>query len=133
MEYKSILIVEDDPDLNYTLVNILEMHGFENQIVVMKNGAEALDYLFLQSGIQTGRNLPKLIILDINMPKIDGLQVLATIRDIETTKKIPVLIITSSILPQDIERATRYGANDYLVKPLDIDNFIKTVKGFVGE
>jgi len=131
MEYKSILIVEDDPDLNYTLVNILEMHGFENQIVVMKNGAEALDYLFLQSGIQTGRNLPALIILDINMPKIDGLQVLATIRDIETTKKIPVLIITSSILPQDIERATRYGANDYLVKPLDIDNFIKTVKGFV--
>lgn len=131
MEYKSILIVEDDPDLNYTLVNILEMHGFENQIIVMKNGAEALDYLFLQSGIQTGRNLPSLIILDINMPKIDGLQVLATIRDIETTKKIPVLIITSSILPQDIERATRYGANDYLVKPLDIDNFIKTVKSYV--
>lgn len=132
MDHKSILIVEDDPDLNYTLVNILEMHGFENQVAVMKNGAEALDYLFLQSGIQTGRNLPSLIILDINMPKIDGLQVLATIRDIETTKSIPVLIITSSILPQDIERATRYGANDYLIKPLDIDNFIKTVRSYVS-
>lgn len=129
MKNNKILIVDDEVDYTETIKTVLEVNGFSGRVDVTKNGAEALDYLFGTDHHPYGiKNIPGIILLDINMPKIDGLQTLLTIRDVEETKNIPVVMLTSSINREDMERAIKFGANGYLIKPIDIENLLSLIR-----
>lgn len=130
MRLKTILLIEDNPD-DIELVEIaLSTKRIANEITVVTDGAEALDFLFCQ-GKYTTRNtqsLPTLILLDLQLPKIDGLEVLKQIRKNEKTKLIPVIIFTSSNEERDIIESYQLGANSYVRKPVDADQFEKAVQ-----
>lgn len=124
-----ILLVEDNMDDAELAILALRKRNIANSIVHLENGAEALDFLF-GKGRYAERNLsnkPKVILLDLKMPKVDGLEVLKEIKANEQTKSIPVVILTSSRQNPDIERAYLLGANSYMVKPVEFDNFTKVV------
>lgn len=124
-----ILIVEDNPsDVELTL-RTLKRHNLANHIEVMRDGAEALDFLF-RTGPYAGTTLsvnPKVILLDLKLPKIDGLEVLRRIRERDELRKIPVVILTSSREDRDLERAYELGANSYVVKPVDFNEFVHSI------
>ena len=125
----SILLAEDNPkDVELTLA-ALEEHNLANEIVVVNDGAEALDYLYCRGKFQlrTPEN-PAVVLLDIKMPKVDGLEVLRTIRSDERLKLTPVVILTSSREEQDLVESYKLGANAYMVKPVDFQQFIDAVK-----
>lgn len=129
MKNHKILIVDDDADFIETLQTVLEVNGYKEDIAVARNGAEALDFIFGTDHEPYGiKTIPGLILMDINMPKIDGLQTLLTIRDVEQTKDIPVVMLTSSIERDDMEKAIKFGANGYLIKPVDIENLLSLVR-----
>lgn len=124
-----ILLVEDNPaDVELTL-HSLKKHHFANRIVIARDGAEALDYLF-GTGKYQGRNAlahPNLILLDLKLPKLSGLEVLKQLKSHEDLRTIPVVVLTSSKEEPDIREAYRLGANSYIVKPVDFDQFTKVV------
>jgi two-component system response regulator len=124
-----ILVVEDDPqDLEMTMLALKSDH-VKNQIEVARDGEEALDFLFCQ-GPHSGRSLanpPRLILLDLKLPKIDGLEVLREIRAKPETRAIPVVVLTSSAEQRDIVETYRLGVNSYIQKPVDSTQFRKTV------
>jgi CheY-like chemotaxis protein len=124
-----ILVVEDDPqDLEMTMLALKSDH-VKNQIEVARDGEEALDFLFCQ-GPHSGRSLanpPRLILLDLKLPKIDGLEVLREIRAKPETRAIPVVVLTSSAEQRDIVETYRLGVNSYIQKPVDAAQFRKTV------
>ena len=125
----SILLAEDNPkDVELTLA-ALEEHNLANEVVVVNDGAEALDYLYCRGKFQlrTPEN-PAVVLLDIKMPKVDGLEVLRTIRSDERLKLTPVVILTSSREEQDLVESYKLGANAYMVKPVDFQQFIDAVK-----
>jgi len=126
---KSILLVEDNTeDVELTLA-ALEQHKLANQVVVTRDGAEALEYLFRRgkyAGLPEGN--PALVLLDIKMPKVDGLQVLRNIREDDKLKMIPVVILTSSGEERDMVESYRLGVNAYVVKPVRFNAFIDAVK-----
>lgn len=129
MKNKTILLVEDDPkDIELTLL-ALEEQTLVNDISVVRDGAEALDYLY-QRGKFAGREPgnPVLILLDIKLPKIDGLEVLQEIKNNPDLKTIPVVIMTSSSDEQDINTSYKNGTNAYVVKPISFDEFQSAVK-----
>lgn len=132
-EPPSILLVEDNPnDVELTL-HAFEHHRLANRVEVARDGEEALDIL-LRRGEHAGRlqePLPHLILLDIKMPKLDGLEVLRQIKQDESTQRIPVVALTSSRDSQDIDTAYRLGANSYIAKPVEFDRFIE-VAGQLG-
>jgi two-component system response regulator len=125
-----ILLVEDNPyDAELTL-RALKSKGLANKVIVFPDGVEALDFLFGR-GKYTGRNLavrPKVIFLDLKLPKMSGLEVLGKIRGEEQTKTIPVVILTSSQEESDIVKSYNLGVNSYLVKPVDFDKFFQVVE-----
>ncbi len=125
-----ILLVEDNPrDAELTL-RALKKHNLANKVHVVKDGAEALDYIFA-TGIYTERNIndhPKVILLDLKLPKVDGMEVLRRIRADERTKCIPVVVLTSSQEERDIVESYKLGVNSYIVKPVDFDKFLSTVQ-----
>ena len=125
-----ILLAEDsDQDAELTL-RALKKNNVLNEIVRVKNGEEALDFLFCK-GIFEGReqkNKPKLILLDLKMPKVDGLEVLKAIRGSETTKTLPVVMLTSSKEEKDIVESYKLGVNSYIVKPVDFISFMHSVQ-----
>jgi two-component system, response regulator len=123
-----ILLVEDDPnDVELTL-RALRQHNLANRVRVLQDGAEALDYL-LGPGPAAARRTgePRLILLDLKLPKVDGHEVLRRLKADPVTRAIPVVILTSSAEERDIARSYRVGANSYIVKPVDFDGFSAAV------
>jgi two-component system, response regulator len=130
---KSILLVEDNPDDVELTLRALKKNNIKNEIVLATDGVEALDFLF-GTGKYEGRDLnemPALILLDLKLPKIEGLEVLRKVRADERTHFLPVVILTSSKEEQDILRGYALGTNSYVRKPIDFNEFTKAV-GFLG-
>jgi CheY-like chemotaxis protein len=124
-----ILLVEDDPrDVELTLT-ALEDHKLANEVVVARDGQQALDYLRCQGEYSTRtRENPAVLLLDLKLPKVDGLEVLKEIRSDERLKLIPVVVLTSSLEEKDMVRSYTLGVNAYVVKPVDFHEFINAVK-----
>lgn len=127
MGEKVILLVEDNnADIELTL-RAFKKSRIANRIIVAKDGAEALDHLYGSGEFISNNYLPTLILLDLKLPKIDGLEVLARIRKEEKTKILPVIILTSSREQQDMIQGYSMGANSYIVKPVNFSNFVDAV------
>lgn len=125
-----ILLVEDNPDDVDLTIRALKKNNIKNEIVVARDGVEALDYLF-GTGIYAERDtsiMPIVILLDLKLPKIDGLEVLKRIRSENRTKMIPVVILTSSKEEKDLIESYSSHANSYIQKPVDFDQFMDTVR-----
>lgn len=123
-----ILLVEDSPDDEALTLRALKKNNITNEVIVARDGAEALDYLF-GSGAQAGRPLaPAVTLLDLKLPKIDGLEVLRRIREDQRTKLLPVVILTSSNEERDRLQSYNLGANSYVRKPVDFVQFTDAVR-----
>jgi two-component system response regulator len=130
MEEKIILLVEDNPDDVDLTLRAFKQNNILNKVIVARDGAEALDYL-TGTGMYEGRNikeLPVVTLLDLKLPKIDGLEILRRIRENEITRLLPVVILTSSIEEQDLIDGYKLGANSYIRKPVDFNEFIEAIK-----
>ena len=126
----TILLVEDNPDDRDLTLRALRRHMVANEIVTVGDGVEALDYLFAQ-GAYAGRDLdswPRLILLDLKLPKLSGLEVLSRIRSDPRTSSLPVVILTSSSEEQDISESYQRGANSYVRKPVVFGDFAEAVR-----
>src|SRR6202040_3114389 len=124
-----ILMVEDDPrDVELTLT-ALEEYNLANEVVVTRNGEEALDYLFCRGEFATrSSDNPAVMLLDLKLPKVDGLEVLQQIKSDERLKMVPVVVLTSSHEEKDMMRSYSLGVNAYVVKPVDFHEFVNAVK-----
>ncbi len=122
-----ILLVEDDPHDVELTVRALEEHKLINDIQVARDGAEALEYLFPPEGGQA-RPAPRCVLLDLQLPKVDGHEILQRIKENPRTCKIPVVVLTSSREGLDLERAYALGANSYLCKPVDFHGFTDAIR-----
>ncbi|MGO9087630.1 MAG: response regulator [Candidatus Sulfotelmatobacter sp.] len=125
-----ILLVEDNPDDEALTLRALKKNNINNEVVVAHDGVEALDYLF-GTGLHSGRDLcamPQVILLDLKLPKIDGLEVLRRLRSDARTRLLPVVILTSSNQEQDRIAGYGLGANSYVRKPVDFAQFIEAVR-----
>jgi two-component system response regulator len=124
-----ILLVEDNPQDAELTIRALKKHKISNQIFVLEDGVEALDFIFCR-GKYAQRDIsnhPKVVLLDLKLPKVNGLEVLRAIKADERTHKIPIVIVTSSRQDPDIETAYENGANSYVVKPVDFDVFVEAM------
>lgn len=127
---KIILLVEDNPDDEKLTLRALHKNKISNEVVVVHDGMEALEYL-LGSGSQAGSNshpLPQVVLLDLNLPKLNGLEVLRRLRAEERTKLLPVVILTSSDEEQDRFSGYALGANSYVRKPVDFNQFMEAAR-----
>lgn len=124
-----ILLVEDNPGDAELTIRALRKKNLVNKLVHVVNGADALDYIFAEGSYshRSMTDLPKLILLDLNLPKVNGKDVLKRLKSDERTKKIPVVILTSSKEDPDIEICYGLGANSYVVKPVEFDSFSRSV------
>lgn len=125
-----ILIVEDNPHDAEMALRALRKNKLANNVLVVEDGEEALDFLFAR-GKFAGRektNKPKIILLDLKLPKVDGMEVLREVKSNEETKIIPVIVMTSSKEEKDIVNSYKLGVNSYIVKPVDFDKFVEAVR-----
>lgn len=130
MKEKVILLVEDNRDDEVLTLRALKTNNISNQVIVARNGVEALDYLF-GTGAHAGRDpsdVPAVTLLDLKLPKVDGLEVLRRTRADERTKLMPVVILTSSNEDQDLITGYRLGCNSYVRKPVNFDEFVKAAQ-----
>jgi len=130
MNEKTILLVEDNPDDEELTLRALKKNNILNQVTIVRDGAEALDYLFCQ-GAYAGRDAsvqPAVTLLDLKLPKVEGLEVLKRLRADERTRLLPVVILTSSKEEQDLISGYRLGANSYIRKPVDFTKFMEAVR-----
>jgi two-component system, response regulator len=127
---KAILLVEDNPDDELLTIRAMHKNNIANEIVVVRDGAEALDYIF-GTGAYAERNSvekPQVILLDLNLPKIGGLEVLKKIREDPRTSFYPIVILTSSKEEKDLVESYRLGANSYIRKPVDFNQFSEAIR-----
>ncbi|HEV7684383.1 MAG TPA: response regulator [Pyrinomonadaceae bacterium] len=125
-----ILLVEDNPRDEALTLRALKKSNIVNDVVVARDGVEALDYLF-GTGTHAGRDLtvmPQLVLLDLKLPKVDGLEVLRKLREGEHTKRLPVVVFTSSSEEEDMLKSYDLGANSYVRKPVDFDQFLEATR-----
>jgi len=129
MNKKAILLVEDNSNDEYLTIRALKKYNVANDVVVAHDGVEALDYLF-GTGIHAGRDpreLPLVVLLDLKLPKVDGLEVLRRVRADERTRLLPVVILTSSNEERDVINGYKLGTNSYVQKPVDFTAFVDAV------
>lgn len=127
---KILLLVEDNPDDEALTLRALRKYNLANEVVVARDGQEALDYLF-GDGEFSGRDtsqLPQVILLDLKLPKVDGLQVLERLRAHPQTRRVPVVVLTSSNEESDLIRSYDLGANSYVRKPVDFEEFLEAAR-----
>lgn len=122
-----ILLIEDDPNDAEMIMRALKKRGIENNLIHVEDGAAAAELLFGADSAHPKPGLPRLIILDLSMPKIDGADVLETIKTSERTRGIPVVVLTSSREESDLKRCYELGVNSYIVKPVDFMEFSNTI------
>ena len=130
MKYKTVLVVEDNPDDQELIRMALEESHIANDLVVLSDGAQALDYLF-GAGAYAERDIsdtPQVVMLDLKLPKVNGLEVLERLRADPRTALIPVVILTSSSEEEDILASYKLGANSYVRKPVDFNQFAEAIK-----
>lgn len=130
MKGKVILVVEDNPRDEALTLRALKKSNVVNDVVVVRDGVEALDYLF-GTGTHEGRDtsdLPQMVLLDLKLPKVDGLEVLRTLRTDERTRRLPVVIFTSSSEEEDMIKSYNLGANSYVRKPVEFDQFLEATR-----
>lgn len=130
MTDKTILLVEDNPDDEALTLRAFRKNKIKNTVAVVRDGEEALDYLF-GSGAYEGRDagdLPQVMLLDLKLPKVDGLEVLRRVRADPRTAMLPVVILTSSREEQDMVEGYRLGANSYVRKPVNFDEFVEAAR-----
>ena len=130
MSEKTILLVEDNPDDEALTLRALKKNNILNEVTIVRDGAEALDYLFCQ-GTYAGRDAsrqPAVTLLDLKLPKVEGLEVLKRLRADARTQLLPVVILTSSKEEQDLVNGYRLGANSYIRKPVDFSKFMEAVR-----
>ena len=130
MEDKMILLVEDNPDDEALTLRALKKSHIGNEIFVVRDGAEALDFLFCTGAYahRDKREMPHMILLDLKLPKVDGLEVLRRIRANERTRLLAVVILTSSNEEQDLLEGYKKGANSYIRKPVDFNQFAEAIR-----
>lgn len=130
MKNKVILLVEDNARDEALTLRALKQSGIANEIVVARDGAEALEYLFATGKFEErdGKILPQLILLDLKLPKIDGLQVLQRLRADDRTRRLPVVVFTSSSEQEDMIKSYDLGANSYVRKPVDFEQFAEATR-----
>ncbi len=124
-----ILLVEDNPNDAELAIRALKKHNLANNLIHVTDGQAALDYL-LGTGIHHGRDVhqhPKVVLLDLKLPKLDGIEVLRQVRADERTKLVPIVIMTTSREDRDVVESYKLGANSYIVKPVDFENFSEAV------
>ncbi|MDH3973460.1 MAG: response regulator [Deltaproteobacteria bacterium] len=124
-----ILLVEDTLADAELAIRALKKRNLANKLVWVKDGAEAIDFLFGQGNHADGsiKNAPKLVMLDLRLPKVDGIEVLKRIKSDERTKGIPVVVVTSSSEERDIVESYQFGVNSYITKPINFEDFAKTI------
>jgi len=130
MMHKEILLVEDNPDdVELTRIAFTQAK-IANKLVVARDGAEALDYLFARGAYadRDPTHLPSIVLLDLNLPKVDGREVLQAIRGNELTRSVPVVVLTTSVEPFDVEASYALGVNSYIQKPVDFEHFVWAVQ-----
>lgn len=125
MQTRRILLVEDNDDDRVLTLRALKEHRVANEVVVAEDGVEALDYLF---GPKALAELPQLVLLDLQLPRVDGLEVLRRIRADDRTRNLPVVVLTTSREDRDIVSSYSLGANAYVCKPVDFDEFLSAVQ-----
>jgi CheY-like chemotaxis protein len=124
-----ILLVEDNPNDVELALTALAEHNIANEVVVTRDGSEALDYLYRRGAFANRKNgQPAVILLDLKMPKVDGLEVLRTVKSDPELQRIPVVMLTSSREETDLVKSYQLGANAYVVKPVDFPQFVAAVK-----
>ncbi len=127
-----ILIAEDDADDRFLLQAAFEENGFADKLLFVENGVEVIDFLVDVQNNRTRKKLPKFILLDLNMPKKDGREVLKELKQHEEFKKIPVVIFSTTNNEQEMKRCYELGANSYITKPNSFENLLKTVAALRG-
>lgn len=126
MHQKSILLVEDNPDDEALTLRALKKNNIMNEVAVARDGQQAVDFFFGEGA--AARPAPSVVLLDLKLPKIDGLEVLRRIRADERTRLQPVVILTSSKEEQDVINGYRLGTNSYIRKPVDFDQFVEAIR-----
>jgi len=128
-ELKSILLVDDSPRDTELTIDALAQHNLANKVVALRDGAEALDYLYRRGPFaDRPAGNPAVVMLDLNMPKVDGFEVLRQIKGDPQLKMIPVVVLTSSREEQDLLNSYQLGVNAYIVKPVQFEEFVEAVK-----
>ena len=127
LQVLEVLLVEDTATDAELCMRTLKKQNVANEIVWLKDGAEALDYLFDESAAAKRRGMPRLILLDLNLPKVNGLEVLRRVKQDHLTKCVPVVVLTSSKEDRDIVESYNLGVNSYISKPVEFSAFVKTI------
>lgn len=130
MDEKMILLVEDNPDDEALTLRALKKNNIGNKVFVVRDGAEALDFLFCTGPYEDRDpgNMPQVTLLDLKLPRVDGLEVLRRLRADERTRSLPIVILTSSIEERDLLEGYQNGANSYVRKPVDFNQFAEAVR-----